>query len=453
MNVPRQLSQFLAAGAVALAALSSAAQTSPSPQNPKKPSQTSPAPTAPVPNAPVSTHFPILLLAFGNARGWNVHIGPKGPELLERQGYPPIVLDPGEIAREGTADIWTYRAKDTATGAEVVVHLTRESCSDTSSTTKNPFRAVVNHSQIGTLEGCARIAAELFPRLPNQSAQADDDDDTDKKKPPALPPITNSKAPVAIAFLTPAGKVMVSRGGIKKIVATSGSELALSHDGKRLLYVRSDPKPSTLNAIVLYDFETGRGRDLFHGMVSEPFWSPDDARIAYRNAVDQKSQVWSATPDAPEKALPFSAQNVDAVHGWADLHTVLASDAQNLYWLSEDKPVQTLALQEIYGDAWAIGGSDPLRLNPANSDLLLVSAGFRSAPGAASGFFLYELRSKRRVALSPADQPARHGEWSRDGLQVFYTRLSPTASVIFRIFWDGTLPRRYADGSDLVTGP
>jgi uncharacterized membrane protein len=397
-------------------------------------------------------------LAFGNAPGWDVRIGPKGPELLQRQGYPPILLDPGEIAREGATDIWTYRAKDTATNADVVVHLTRESCSDPSSTTKNPFRAVVNHSQIGTLEGCARIAAELFPRLPNQSAQADDDDDTDKKKPPVLPPITNSKAPVAIAFLTPAGKVVFSRGGVKKIAAPSGSQLALSHDGKRLLYVRNDPKPSALNTIVLYDFEAGHSRDLVHGAVSEPFWSPDDARIAYLNSVDQKSQVWSTTPDAPERAVPFSTQNVDALHGWPDLHTVLASDAQNLYWLSEDKPVQMLALRDIYGDTFASSTSDSLRLNPANADLLLVSAA--SAPSgstaqntsANSGLFLYELRSKRRVVLSPTDQPARHGEWSRDGLQVFYTRLSPTASVIFRIFWDGTLPRRYADGTELVIG-
>jgi hypothetical protein len=100
-------------------------------------------------------------------------------------------------------------------------------------------------------------------------------------------------------------------------------------------------------------------------------------------------------------------------------------------------------------------------VHPANPDLLLISADYNVAPtGAptdamdlAAGIFLYEVRSKRRVLLSPADQWARGGEWSRDGLQVFYTRRLPTNSLsTFRIFWDGTGVRRYADGSDLVIG-
>jgi len=430
------------------------------PPPPKKPAGNTPAAVS-LPNAPQSTHYPILLLAFGGSPSWDVRIGAKGPELLERQGYPPILLEPGEISREGTTDAWTYRAKDTATGAEVSLHLTREACSDAAAT-KYPFRAAVTHAQIGTLGGCARIAAELFPRMPNQSAQADSDDDTDKdkKKPPALPPITNAKLPVAVAFLNPAGKIVVSRNGIKKIAAPAGSQLCLSHDSKRLLYTRADPKPSPLATIVLYTLDTGLSRDLVHGQVGPAFWSPDDSRIAYLNALDQKSQVWVLTPDAPERAASFSAQIVTTLQGWADSHTVLATDAQNAFWLGEDKPLQSMALREIYGDTFQPKPSDTMRLNPANSDLLLVSAVFASAPpgspldatGTANGFFLYELRSKRRVVLSPSDQLVRQGEWSHDGLQVFYTRWSPTAPVIFRIFWDGSLPRRYADGSNLVVG-
>lgn len=72
--------------------------------------------------------------------------------------------------------------------------------------------------------------------------------------------------------------------------------------------------------------------------------------------------------------------------------------------------------------------------------------------GAAHGFFLYELRSKRRVVLSPPDQLAEHAEWSRDGLQIFYTRRAASSSNIYRIFWDGSGIRRYAEGSDLVVG-
>lgn len=465
MNVrlPRRTLSFLIAATLAFAAHSAFAQTPPAT---KKPAGNAP-PAIPVPNAPQSTHYPILLLAFGSSPTWDVRIGPKGPELLERQGYPPIILDPAEISREGTAESWIYRAKDSAAGATLSVRLAREACSDSSSAatsaTKYTFRAVVTHSLIGALEGCARIAAELFPRMPNQSAQDDDDDkkDADKKKIPAIPPITNAKAPVAVAFLNPAGKVIVSRNGIKKIAAPAGSQLCLSHDGKRLLYIREDPKPSTLATIVLYDFDTGHSGDLVHGAVSAPFWSADDSRVAYLNTVGQASQVWVFAPDAPDKAAAFAPQNATTLQGWTDAHTVLATDAQNAYWLSADRPTVTVALRDIYGDSFQPKPSDTLRINPANPDLLLISAAYAGAPagtpsdssGTAYGFFLYELRSKRRSVLSPSDQLARDGQWSRDGLQVFYTRrVSATTPVIFRIFWDGSGLRRYADGSDMVIG-
>jgi len=212
---------------------------------------------------------------------------------------------------------------------------------------------------------------------------------------------------------------------------------------------------------VLYDFETGHSRDLVRGAVGEPFWSPDDARIAYVNSADQKSQIWVMAPDAPEKAAAFSPQSVLSLQGWVDAHTVLASDAQNLYWLSEDKPAQTVSLRDIYGDSVQIRPSDTLRVNPVNSDLLLVSATYATAPagapvdssGIAYGLFLYEVRAKRRTSLSTPDELARNGEWSRDGLQVFYTRrTSAGASAIFRIFWDGSGSRRYGEGTDLVIG-
>jgi hypothetical protein len=93
--------------------------------------------------------------------------------------------------------------------------------------------------------------------------------------------------------------------------------------------------------------------------------------------------------------------------------------------------------------------------------LLLVSADYASAPagspkdatGLAAGFFLFELHSKRRTVLCPTDQRGRYAEWSRDGLQVFYTRvLSATAEATFRIFWDGTGVQRYLSGTNLSVG-
>src|SRR5258708_16007899 len=82
------------------------------------------------PAAPQSTHYPILLLAFGNNPDWSLRIGLKGPERLDRPNYPPIPLEPSTVVPEAVADSWTYQAKDSATGAAVSVHLAREVCTD-----------------------------------------------------------------------------------------------------------------------------------------------------------------------------------------------------------------------------------------------------------------------------------------------------------------------------------
>lgn len=409
------------------------------------------------PAAPQSKHFPILLIASGTEPFWSARIGMKGPDRIERVGYPPIVLEPGEIVQETAGSSWTYHAKDIATSAEVALHLTREPCSDSMSDTKYTFRAALDHSQIGVLKGCARIAPDQFPEFKQKNL---DDDDPAKTK-PALPAVTKFVAPASFAFINGAGKIIFVHGALKKIVGSEGTELAVSHSGKQLLYTRSDSKTGPERTIVLYDFETGRSKDVQHGLVRQSFWSPDDSRIAFLKGQDQKWQVWSFPAASPEKAAQFSSNSVDALHGWVDLHSVLASAAQDAFWLNEDKPAQIIPLKEIYGDAFQIMGSDALRINPANPDLLLVSADYLSAPsgaqtdamGLTSTFFLYEIRSKRRVVLGPSDQWARAAEWSRDGIQIFYTRrVSAAASSTFRMFWDASGLRRYQEGTDLVVG-
>ncbi len=439
------------------AAQPSRAQTPPA-QAPKK------LPSGP--SAPQSTHYPILILAFGNDPSWSLRIGLKGPERLDRPGYPPIALDPTEVTHEATADSWTYHAKDTATGALVAVHLSREACAEAATdptgtpapaTGKYTFRASVDHAQLGFMKGCARIAAELFPKINNQP---DEEDDADKKKPPA-PTITNFKNPVAVAYLNSAGSVVFSRGATRRIVAQSGTELALSHNGKRLLYTRSDSKTGSDRTIVLYDFDSGKSQELVHGLVRLAFWSPDDTHVAFLKAQDQSWQVWSFPAAMPETAAAFSPKPVTSLHGWIDDHTVLASDMEDAYWLTVNMPQQAVALKDMYGPGFQVMSSDTIRVHPLNSDLLLVSADYASAPagapkdamGLTAGFFLYEVRSKRRTTLSPLDQWGRAAEWSRDGLQIFYTRVvagSPAAT--FRIFWDGTGVQRYSAGTSLVIG-
>lgn len=418
------------------------------------------------PPAPQSTHYPILILAFGDEPNWGVRIGLKGPERMDRPGYPPIALEPAEVTHEAAVDSWTYHAKDIATGAAVAVHLSREPCTDAKNDTltptpppsgKYPFRASVEHAQVGSAKGCARIATELFPKINNQP---DEDDDDDKKKPPA-PTITNFKAPVAVAYLNSAGAVVLSRGKTKRIVAPEGTELALSHDGKKLLYTRSDSKTGPDRTIVLYDFDTAKSMDLMHGYLRQAFWSPDDSRVAYLKTEDRSWQVWTFPVGNPESATSFSPQPVSGLHGWSDAHTIIATDMLNAYWLSDETLPQAVALKDIYGPAFQIMSSDSIRVSPINPDLLLVSADYASAPtgapvdsmGLAAGFFLYELRSKRRATLCPPDQWGRAAEWSRDSLQIFFTGMdSSRRPIVNRIFWDGTSLQRTLVGSNYVVG-
>jgi uncharacterized membrane protein len=418
------------------------------------------------PAAPQSKHYPILILAFGNAPNWSLRIGQKGPERLDRPGYPPIPLEAAEVTHEAAADSWTYHAKDSATGAAVAVHLTREACTDATNNTltttpplggKYSFRTSVDHAQLGTLTGCARIAAELFPKINNQP---DADDDTDKKKPPT-PTVTNFKAPVAVAYLNASGSVVLSRSATKKIASPAGAELALSHDGKKLLYTRPDSGSTLDRTIVLYDFDSGKSLDLVHGLVRQPFWSPDDSRIAFLKSLDRSWQVWSFAAGKPESAVSFSPQPVGALHGWIDKHTILATDALNAYWLSDETLPQAVVLKDVYGSSFQLESSDTIRVHPANPDLLLISADYLSAPagtpidstGFAGGFFLFELRSKRRVILCPPALSGRAAEWSRDGLQIFFAGSdSSRRPTIYRIFWDATGLQRWVTGSNYVVG-
>jgi hypothetical protein len=435
--------------------------------------------TPPAPASQQSTHYPILILGRGgDPLIWSILIGQKGPERFDRADYPPMALDPVSVAGEGAANAWAYHARDSAANAEVTIHLSREACSEapglppegssktpptgkpTASVSAAPlkytFRISVEHSLAGTFKGCARIAAELFPKIVNQSA--DTDDDTDKPKVPVAT-VTKFISPTAVAFLNAAGKIVVSRGAAKKVVPGTGtaSDLAMSHDGKKLLFTRNDAKMGSERTIVLYEFDTGKTKDLVPGTVREPFWSLDDARIAYLQSQDQKWRVLAGPAGIPEGAAPLYSGAVEGLAGWVDGHTLLANDGQFLYWIGDDRPQQSVPLKDIYGSGFQISEADTIRINPVNPDLLLVSTKYASAPvgGTAdsSAVFLYEVRSRRRVTLTPPEQNAVHGEWSRDGIQVFYTRkATATASGIYRVFWDGSGVRRYQEGSDLVVG-
>jgi uncharacterized membrane protein len=432
----------------------------------KPPAQTTEAQPA-VAGPQQTKHYPILVIAHGNEPFWSLRLGMKGPERLDRAGYPPIVLEPSDVVRDESGTFWTYHAKDAATGALLSVKLVREPCSDGMSTTQYTFKVIVEHAQIGTLNGCGQSTPEKFPEFRKKN-QIDPDenadvDDKEKDKKGVLDPITNFKPPVTVAYLNATGRVVLSRGEIKKIVGPSGMELALSHDGKKLLYTRSNSANGPERSIVLYDADTGQTKDLVSGGVHQAFWSPDDSRIAFLKFDGQQWHVWTMPVADPDKATQLSPQDVTALHGWVSPSAVLATNAVNAYWIGEDgNAQQTVPLKEIYGDQFQIMSSDTIRANPVNADLLLVSAYYTNAPagapvdamGLASTFFLYEVRAKRRVVLGPADAFTRAAEWSRDGLQIFFTRGVPGKGLLVtnRIFWDGSGVKRSESGSGLVIG-
>lgn len=449
------------------------------PQQASKPSSQTPAQSpaqqsqakkpAAAPAAPQSTHYPILLLVQGNDQSWSLRIGLKGPERLDRNGYPPIPLEPADVAREGTTDAWTYHAKDLQTGAPVAIHLAREACADPASTTKYTFTASVEHAQIGSKRGCARVATELFPKINNQ---ANDDDDSKDK--PAPPTITRFKPPIAVAYISASGRLIMKRGTVTRAIPGKGYQPALSHDGKRLLYA-TDQKADE-RTISLYDWTSGKVSELLRGGFQQAFWSPDDASIAFRKFDGSKWQLWSMPADAPEKAALVYPGDVLSLQGWPDAHTLLVEDLQTLSWVGDDGTVkQTLPSADLYGkDQFRSSSANTVRIHPLNPDLLLVSAELvqplAAAPsktGAANkdaakdaaapqghAFFLYEIASKRRVVLSPPNLTCSFAEWSRDGLQIFFTCGEPgvAATTIYRMFWDGTSQIKIAAGYDLVIG-
>jgi len=461
------------------------------PQQPAKPQTQQPAPQqtpqspqakkpAVGPAAPQSTHYPILLLVQGNDQSWSLRIGLRGPERLDRNGYPPVPLEPADVAREGSTDSWTYHAKDSQTGAAVSVRITREPCTDPASTAKFAFTASMEHAQIGAAEGCARVATELFPKINNQPTD-DDDDAKDKLAPPT---ITHFKPPVAVAYVNAAGKLIVKRGTVARAVPGKGGyQPSLSHDGKRLLYT-TDEKGEEKSAekgnertISVYDWGTGKSTELLRGPVQQAFWSPDDTRVAFLKFDGSKWQAWTMPVDAPEKATLVYPGDAISFQGWADEHTLVAGDLQTLSWLGDDGTLkQTLSSADLYGkDQFGLSSANTVRIHPLNPDLLLVSAELVPAAAAAflknaqatnkdagkngatppgQAFFLYEIKSKRRVLLSPPNLTSSFAEWSRDGLQIFFTGSEPSgkAMTIYKMFWDGTSQLRVQDGYDFVIG-
>jgi uncharacterized membrane protein len=422
------------------------------------------------PPAPQSKHYPILLLGFGNQPNWSVRIGLKGPERFDRDGYPPIPLEPAEVTHDATAESWTYHAKDSGTGVPVLVHLSREACTDASNDTltttpplggKYSFKVSIEHAQVGALKGCARTATELFPKINNQADQ--EDDDTKKKPPVPVSSVTKFQSPIVVAYLNPNQQLAFKRGSIVRVIpGGSGQDLSPSHDGKKLLFARDEGSVHTINQ---YDFDSNSVKELLRGDVRNPVWSLDDSRVAYLNHQAGKWQLWAFPVTDPTKAVVLSADAFESIQAWTDAHTLLVTTANqaDIVWIGEDgKPTQTLSVKDLCGPDFVPGSKLTAQLHPSNPDLVLVSALFVHPPagvpaaekeGQAGAVFVYEFRSRRRALLPIPNLSAGDAEWSRDGFQVFFTGTdSSKRRATYRVFWDGIGLQKYASGTALVVG-
>jgi uncharacterized membrane protein len=424
------------------------------------------------PPAPQSKHYPILLLAFGNQPNWNVRIGLKGPERFDREGYPPIPLEPAEVTHETAADSWTYHAKDSATGAAVAVHLSREACTDATNDTltitpplggKYSFRVGIEHAQIGSLKGCARVATELFPKINNQPDQ--DEDDTKKKPPVPVSTVTKFKLPSAVAYLNASQQLVFKQGSVARVIpGKPGTDFSISHDGKKLLFTREEGA-SGLRSLNLYEFDSNSVKELLRGEVRDAMWSPDDSRVACLNHQDGKWQLWAFPSIEATKAAVLSSDDFDSIQGWSDVHTVLVlrKNPVELAWIGEDgKASQAVSVSDICGPDFRPGTNLTLRMHPSNPDLVVVSAPFTHPPqgvpagnpgGEAQGLFFYEFRARRRTLLAVPNLSASNPEWSRDGFLVFFTGTDAShRSATYRVFWDGIGQQKYLSASSLVIG-
>jgi len=135
---------------------------------------------------PQSTHYPILLLAFGNNPDWSLRIGLKGPERLDGR---TTRLSSGAGQRKPTkrSRFLDLQAKDSATAAAVSVHLTREACteavSDPAAAPGPPqenttFRVTGRSRSAWRDERLRPHRRRLFPKINNQPDAEDDADKT-----------------------------------------------------------------------------------------------------------------------------------------------------------------------------------------------------------------------------------------------------------------------------------
>src|SRR5579871_1820332 len=72
-------------------------------------------------------------------------------------------------------------------------------------------------------------------------------------------------------------------------------------------------------------------------LIKQPFWSPDDSRIAFLKSDSSIWHIWTL-PAAASSTTPtqLSATPINFLDGWSDAHTLLGANASSFFWISDD---------------------------------------------------------------------------------------------------------------------
>src|SRR5262249_10183980 len=146
--------------------------------------------------------------------------------------------------------------------------------------------------------------------------------------------------------------------------------------------------------------------------LKQPYWSPDDSRIAFLKSDSSVWHIWTLPPSATTTTQPaqVSPTPINFLDGWADVHTLLGANSGSFFWITDDGgTAQVISALDPLVPACTSTSKPAIRVSPANSDLLIISGSLLKAPSAspkdpknslATDLFFYEVRSKRRVPLS-----------------------------------------------------
>jgi Tol biopolymer transport system component len=260
-----------------------------------------------------------------------------------------------------------------------------------------------------------------------------------------------------LAYVDSNGHLVYQAQGVRpRVVDTHGYEPSLRRDGKQLVYTRTggDARPNTL---VLYDAATDLSRDLITGYVSQPQWSPDGSRIVFLR-YDVARLVWVMDPSEPAKAQRLSDRDFKALASWTPQgDAVLAYDYDKLYWIGLDgKILRVLPGEALYGKELEWMSSNQIRIHPANSGLLAVSAYFQESPngaprdemGLTPTIMLFDAASGKRTPVLPKSNWGMDAHWSPDGSWLYFSRgEGRNRSGIWRIHPDGSGLERVIAGT------